>query len=170
MKFAWLTQYQEEIELALHEALKDHFTDIEPDSPEARLAAAVRYGVLNGGKRIRPILGLLAYEMTTKNLSSADRQRAIRIMLAAEFLHCSSLIHDDLPLVDNDELRRGKPTVWKKYGEQIALFAGNTLVVMAFQQLAKHTPADRLPFLTTLFAEATRGLWPQRRTSARSVA
>jgi geranylgeranyl diphosphate synthase type II len=91
----------------------------------------MRYSVFAGGKRIRPIL---CYE--SAKLFAADPAGAIPVGCALEFIHTYSLIHDDLPALDNDDLRRGKPTNHKVFGEAIAILAGDALLTLAFQTLA----------------------------------
>lgn len=93
---------------------------------------AMRYSVLDGGKRIRPLLCLSVCEVL-----GGDENEALIAGCALEFIHSYSLIHDDLPCMDNDELRRGKPTCHKKFGESIALLAGDALLTLAFETLAK---------------------------------
>ena len=103
-----------------------------PDStPPASIHSAMRYSVFAGGKRIRPIL---CYE--SAKLFAADPAGAIPVGCALEFIHTYSLIHDDLPALDNDDLRRGKPTNHKVFGEAIAILAGDALLTLAFQTLA----------------------------------
>ena len=103
-----------------------------PDStPPASIHTAMRYSVFAGGKRIRPIL---CYE--SAKLFAADPAGAIPVGCALEFIHTYSLIHDDLPALDNDDLRRGKPTNHKVFGEAIAILAGDALLPLAFQTLA----------------------------------
>jgi geranylgeranyl diphosphate synthase, type II len=92
---------------------------------------AMRYSVFAGGKRIRPVLCLEAARMFTKNVDGA-----IRVGCALEFIHTYSLIHDDLPALDNDDLRRGKPTNHKVFGEAMAILAGDGLLTLAFETLA----------------------------------
>src|ERR1700677_2127250 len=92
---------------------------------------AMRYSVFAGGKRIRPILCMEAARMF-----SADQGGAVQIGCALEFIHTYSLIHDDLPALDNDDLRRGKPTNHKVFGEAMAILAGDALLTLAFQTLA----------------------------------
>ncbi len=92
---------------------------------------AMRYSVSAGGKRIRPVLCLEAARMFTDDLEGA-----IQVGCALEFIHTYSLIHDDLPALDNDDLRRGKPTNHKVFGEAIAILAGDALLTLAFQALA----------------------------------
>jgi geranylgeranyl diphosphate synthase type II len=101
-------------------------------TPANRLGEAMRYGVMNGGKRIRPIL-LLA---VTEALKGNPRQ-SLPVACALEMIHSYSLIHDDLPAMDNDDLRRGKPTCHKKYDEATAILAGDSLQCYAYQVLAE---------------------------------
>jgi geranylgeranyl diphosphate synthase type II len=97
---------------------------------------AMRYSVAAGGKRIRPLLCIEA-----ARLFSADLAGAVEAGCAVEFIHTYSLIHDDLPALDNDDLRRGKPTNHKVFGEAIAILAGDALLTLAFQTLA-NAPID----------------------------
>jgi farnesyl diphosphate synthase len=98
---------------------------------EARLFEAMRYGVLNGGKRLRPFL-----VMNSATLFGVNENCAIRAAIAVECIHCYSLIHDDLPAMDNSDLRRGKPTVHKVYDDATAILAGDALLTIAFEILA----------------------------------
>ena len=91
---------------------------------------AMRYSVFAGGKRIRPILCL-----ETARIFATDITPALHPACAIEFIHTYSLIHDDLPALDNDDLRRGKPTCHKKYGEAIAILAGDALLTLAFETI-----------------------------------
>ncbi len=93
---------------------------------------AMRYSVFAGGKRIRPVLCLESARMFTENVDAA-----IQAGCALEFIHTYSLIHDDLPALDNDDLRRGKPTNHKVFGEAIAILAGDALLTLAFETLSK---------------------------------
>ena len=97
----------------------------------ASIHTAMRYSVFAGGKRIRPILCLEA-----ARIFAADVTPAILPGCAIEFIHTYSLIHDDLPALDNDDLRRGKPTCHKKFGEAIAILAGDALLTLAFETIA----------------------------------
>jgi len=100
---------------------------------------AMRYSVFAGGKRIRPILCL-----ETARIFDADVSPAFYPGCAIEFIHTYSLIHDDLPALDNDDLRRGKPTCHKKFGEATAILAGDALLTLAFETIAASpAPADR---------------------------
>jgi geranylgeranyl diphosphate synthase, type II len=100
---------------------------------------AMRYSVFAGGKRIRPILCL-----ETARIFDADVSPAFYPGCAIEFIHTYSLIHDDLPALDNDDLRRGKPTCHKQFGEAIAILAGDALLTLAFETIAASpAPTDR---------------------------
>lgn len=104
--------------------------------PPASIHAAMRYSVFAGGKRLRPILCLEAARV----FAAADAARlsaAAQAGCALEFIHTYSLIHDDLPALDNDDLRRGKPTCHKQFGEANAILAGDALLTLAFQRLAE---------------------------------
>lgn len=103
----------------------------ETDLPEAPLYEAMRHGTLAGGKRLRPFLVI-----HSANLFNVDTNRSRRVAAALEFIHCYSLIHDDLPAMDDAALRRGQPTVHKKYGEATAVLAGDALLTLAFEVLA----------------------------------
>jgi len=99
--------------------------------PEDRVIEAMRYSVFSGGKRLRPFLVLASAE-----LFGVDRTQALRVAAAIECVHCYSLIHDDLPAMDDDELRRGKPTVHVQFDEATAILAGDALQSLAFEILA----------------------------------
>ncbi|MDB5868605.1 MAG: farnesyl-diphosphate synthase [Polaromonas sp.] len=105
------------------------------DTPAlAELADAMRYAVLDGGKRLRPLMVMAACEAVNGNAHAA-----LRAGCAVELIHAYSLVHDDMPCMDNDVLRRGKPTVHVRFGEAQALLAGDALQVLAFEFL---TPDD----------------------------
>ena len=102
-----------------------------PDDARARLYEAMRYCAMGGGKRMRPLLVVAACD-----LFHVDKERSLRVALAVECIHCYSLIHDDLPCMDDDDMRRGKPTLHKTYGEAAAVLAGDALHALAFEVLA----------------------------------
>jgi len=113
-----------------------------PSQNLAQIHEAMRYSVLNGGKRIRPLLCLAVCEMLGGN-----EKEAMIPACAVELIHCYSLVHDDLPCLDNDEFRRGQLTCHKKFGEAIALLAGDALVTLAFEvvgQLKDSQKAHRI--------------------------
>jgi geranylgeranyl diphosphate synthase, type II len=114
------------IEKALEEILPPE------DSRPSSIHRAMRYSVFAGGKRLRPILSL-----ETARMFSDDVRGAVRVGCALEFIHTYSLIHDDLPALDNDDLRRGKPTCHKAFGEALAILAGDALLTLAFETLGK---------------------------------
>jgi len=99
--------------------------------PERRVVEAMRYAVLGPGKRLRPFLVL-----TGARLFNVAEEGALRTAAAVEMLHCYSLVHDDLPAMDDSELRRGRPTVHRKYDEATAILAGDALLTLAFEVLA----------------------------------
>ena len=121
-----------------------------------RLLAAMRHGVLNGGKRMRPLL-----VMESAALFDADAEDALRVAAALECVHCYSLIHDDLPSMDDDDLRRGQPTVHKAFDEATAILAGDSLLTLAFDILAaadsKLAPAAGLELVAGLARAAGIG-------------
>ena len=116
------------IDVALAEYLppEDRFPEV--------IFRAMRYGVLNGGKRLRPVLTLAACEAV-----GGDPKVALPAACAVELIHAFSLIHDDLPALDNDDFRRGKPTSHKVFGEAIAILAGDALLALAFETVTKRT-------------------------------
>lgn len=145
--------YQARAEHALKQRLPS--ADLCPSD----LHQAMRYAVLGGGKRIRPILVYLAGQAVGATLESLDAPAC-----AVEFIHAYSLIHDDLPAMDDDDLRHGQPSCHKAHGEALAILAGDALQALAFHTLAAdHTtrtdPATRLRMLTVLAQTAgSRGM------------
>ncbi|MCF7845919.1 MAG: polyprenyl synthetase family protein [Candidatus Peribacteraceae bacterium] len=119
-----------------------------------KFMAVNRYALLLGGKRVRPLLGLLAFEIAKNSRTKISRECAIQILISIELIHAFSLIQDDLPALDNDVLRRGKSTAWKKFGEANALLAGDCLALLAFKNLADSAPTRLLPELTKILADA----------------
>ena len=124
-----LACYASQIEEALVEALPS-----DPDTPPD-LREAMRYSLMAGGKRLRPILVLLAAEAC-----GADPRDAMPAACAVEMVHTYSLIHDDLPAMDDDDLRRGQPTSHVAFGEAMAILAGDALLTRAFEVLAADLP------------------------------
>jgi geranylgeranyl diphosphate synthase, type II len=124
-----LQAFFEQDRLAVDAALERF---LPPDTtPPPSIHAAMRYSVFAGGKRIRPILCL-----ETARIFASDLGPVFHPACAIEFIHTYSLIHDDLPALDNDDLRRGKPTCHKKFGEAIAILAGDALLTLAFETIA----------------------------------
>ena len=126
--------YQERVNQALKIAL--------PPINNSRLVDAMHYSVLNGGKRLRPILVYLSSELGKTETSIADTAAC-----AVEFIHCYSLIHDDLPAMDDDKLRRGKPTCHIKFDEATAILAGDALQPMAYELICS---LENLPDTTKI--------------------
>ncbi|HOZ47932.1 MAG TPA: polyprenyl synthetase family protein [Candidatus Hydrogenedentes bacterium] len=123
-------EYLAEKSLKTAAALKA-FLDARQSGPK-RLDEAIRYSLFAGGKQFRPALALGASE-----IASGDDAAALPAACAIEMIHCYSLIHDDLPAMDDDDLRRGKPTLHKAFGEAMAILAGDALATMAFEMAAE---------------------------------
>jgi geranylgeranyl diphosphate synthase type II len=133
-----LPSFFEEDRLAVETAL-DRLMPAAITQPPS-IHEAMRYSVFAGGKRIRPILCLEAARIFASAFT-LDAAPALHPACAIEFIHTYSLIHDDLPALDNDDLRRGKPTCHKKFGEATAILAGDALLTLAFETIAA-TPVD----------------------------
>ncbi len=126
-----------------------------PEDPRAVLYEAMRYAVIGGGKRMRPLLVVAACD-----LFNVDRERALRVACAIELVHVYSLVHDDLPCMDDDDLRRGKPTVHKAFDEAIAVLTGDSLFAVAFEILADEATHED-PFVRSeLVLELARASGP----------
>jgi len=128
---AWMGAIQARVEAALGRLLPA------PDIVPQRLHQAMRYAVLGGGKRVRPLLAFAAGD-----LAAADLSRVEIAACAVECIHAYSLVHDDLPCMDDDVLRRGRPTCHVEYDEATALLVGDCLQAVAFQLLAEHKLAE----------------------------
>jgi len=128
---AWMGSVQARMESALARLLPP------PHVAPARLHEAMRYATLEGGKRVRPLLAFAAGEV-----SHADPQRLEVAAVAVELIHAYSLVHDDLPCMDDDVLRRGKPTVHVEYDEATAMLVGDALQALAFQTMSENKIAD----------------------------
>ena len=131
---AYLKLSRDRVEIALDASMG-------PERPES-LRDAMRYSLLAGGKRLRPILCLAACELV-----GGSSELAMPTAVALEMIHTMSLIHDDLPAMDNDDLRRGRPTNHKVYGDAMAILAGDAMLSRAFEMVAvrsANVPADRL--------------------------
>ena len=142
---------------AISEAIDARFDRLFPlpEDPRRRLYEAMRYAVIGGGKRMRPLLVVAACE-----LFNVDRERALRVALAIELVHVYSLVHDDLPCMDDDDLRRGKPTVHKVWDEAIAVLTGDSLFAVAFEVLADEATHED-PFVRSeLVRELARASGP----------
>ena len=150
-----LNAFQAEL-VAIAKATNDTLDALLPmvPGPEGRVIEAMRYSALDGGKRLRPFLAC-----ASGDLFDVPRGRSLRAAAAVEMVHCYSLVHDDLPAMDDDDLRRGRPTVHKKFDEATAILAGDALLTEAFAVLAEGWLLGRLgasrPLAWALFANAT---------------
>jgi len=143
-----LPQFFEDDRLAVDAALEKLLPAASTQPPS--IHTAMRYSVFAGGKRIRPILCL-----ETARIFAPDVTPALHPACAIECIHTYSLIHDDLPALDNDDLRRGKPTCHKKFGEATAILAGDALLTLAFEIIgATPVPADRRTAILTEVASS----------------
>jgi farnesyl diphosphate synthase len=142
---AWVTDKAERVELAAQRMLPS------ADTSPQRLHEAMRYAVLDGGKRVRPLLVYAGGEVT-----GAEDEALDRAALAVEYVHAYSLVHDDMPCMDNDVLRRGKPTVHVAFDEATAMLAGDALQAEAFKVLAEgQLPAAQTASLMRELAHAS---------------
>ncbi|WP_107853119.1 (2E,6E)-farnesyl diphosphate synthase [Oceanimonas marisflavi] len=144
----WQQQYGERIDAALRRAL-ERLDDLAPT-----LRDAMEYGLLQGGKRVRPMLVYATAEL----IGHADPKATDAAAAAIECIHAYSLIHDDLPAMDNDDLRRGKPTVHKAFDEATAILAGDALQTLAFELISQaggSLPAERKLQLVRELASAS---------------
>jgi len=143
------------VEHSLHAALGERLRAGEIARPE-RLMAAMRHGALAGGKRLRPFLVL-----ESAALFGAAADDALVVATALECIHCYSLIHDDLPAMDDDDMRRGRPTVHRAYDEATAILAGDALLTLAFDLIASDgggmAPAVRAELIAMLARAAGPG-------------
>ncbi|WP_114973068.1 polyprenyl synthetase family protein [Rhodoferax ferrireducens] len=173
---AWSAAHLDGVEHALERwVTADAPAGVDHGAP-AELVEAMRYAVLDGGKRLRPLLVLAAWEAVNAEtpmgelqdaalraapdeaaLRAAPNEAALRAACAVELIHAYSLVHDDMPCMDNDVLRRGKPTVHVKFGEASALLAGDALQALAFELLTpddEKMPTQRQARLCRLLARA----------------
>lgn len=127
---AMIEPYRHRVDAAL-----ESYSQFDADCP-VQLAEAIRYSLLAPGKRLRPILVLLACEAC-----GGDAELALPAAVAVEMIHAYSLIHDDLPAMDDDDLRRGRPTCHVVYGEALAILAGDGLLARALEVCARYLPA-----------------------------
>jgi geranylgeranyl diphosphate synthase type II len=143
-----LDDYLRETRALVDAALRDALAALVACPPS--LLEAMRYSLLAPGKRLRPLLLLMACEAC-----GGEERKALPAACAVEMVHTYSLIHDDLPAMDDDDLRRGLPTCHKKYGEAMAILAGDALLTLAFQVLTEHyPPATASPMCRDLASRA----------------
>ncbi len=145
-----LTALCEEAKKAVDNILQPYLTN--PDVPSP-LLEAMTASVKNGGKRLRPMLTLAC-----ANLFNVPLAQAARVGAAVELVHCYSLIHDDLPAMDNADMRRGRPSCWREFGEATAILAGDSLLPLAFEILTEEathpSPAVRLTLIKAMARDA----------------
>uniref|UniRef100_A0A7R9WMP3 Geranylgeranyl pyrophosphate synthase n=1 Tax=Craspedostauros australis TaxID=1486917 RepID=A0A7R9WMP3_9STRA len=132
-----LSEYIMSKQPAITKALEDSV--VSPEKETDLICESMRYSLMAGGKRVRPVLCLAACEMF-----GGTEEVSMPTAVALEMIHTMSLIHDDLPSMDDDDLRRGKPTNHVVYGEDIAILAGDALLSTSFQVVAQNTPADKV--------------------------
>jgi geranylgeranyl diphosphate synthase type II len=148
-----LSEYLREARRRVDEALSLYLPEPVADSEAlcpGRLAEAMRYSVMAGGKRLRPVLCLMAAEAC-----GGDASAALPAACALEMVHTYSLVHDDLPSMDDDDLRRGRPTCHKAFDEATAVLAGDGLLTLAFEVIARHIrPAEAALGCVRALAEA----------------
>jgi len=130
----WAQDVRDRVELALNDWVPAH--------APAGLGDAMRYAVLDGGKRLRALLVFAAAHAVGGLRTPAGQQAALRAAVAVELIHAYSLVHDDLPCMDNDVMRRGKPTVHVQFGEAQAMLAGDAMQALAFEVLTPELPQD----------------------------
>ena len=144
------------------EAALDEYSCLASGCP-ARLLEAMRYSLLAPGKRLRPMLALLAAEACGGSVAAA-----MPAACAVEMIHAYSLIHDDLPAMDDDDLRRGRPTCHKVFGEAMAILAGDALLTLAFEVLARARAASgRGRGMLCCLGRSRRAMPPGRRAGRR---
>jgi geranylgeranyl diphosphate synthase type II len=136
-----IEKYLQEKKLIVDSALERYFPNTPEGEGEVKLSnslhKAIRHSLLDGGKRIRPILSIAAFEAV-----GGKGDHILPFACALEMIHTYSLIHDDLPAMDNDDTRRGKPTCHKMFGEAIAILAGDGLLTEAFKLMTNHSNRD----------------------------
>lgn len=146
-----LSQHADAIEQALRDALSGVAVDGETARPK-RLLEAMRYSALDGGKRLRPFLLI-----ECASLFGVKPSQSVQVAAALECIHCYSLVHDDLPSMDDDDLRRGKPTTHRRFDEATAILAGDALLTLSFDMIADeaaHPDGNVRAELVQLYARA----------------
>jgi len=133
----------------LRAVVEDYLASLPLAADLGDLADAVRYAFAEGGKRVRPVICL-----ATGEAAGASLQRVLPAAAALELVHSFSLVHDDLPALDNDDVRRGRPSTWAHYGEADAILAGDALLAEAFRQALSYPS----PLVGSELAEATLGM------------
>lgn len=149
----WLLKYLKQNKTTVDAALEASLPVADPRTE--KIVQSMRYSLMAGGKRVRPILAIAAFQMFAGE--DADLTPVLPAALAVEMIHTMSLIHDDLPSMDDDDFRRGKPTNHMVYGEDIAILAGDAMLSYAFEYVARntqHEDARRIVKVLTLLGES----------------
>ena len=133
--------------------LLDRLLPIDDEKPESKLMEAMRYAALSSGKRIRPFM-----VVSSAQIFGVSEQSALRTAAAIEMVHCYSLVHDDLPAMDDDDLRRGLPTCHIKYDEATAILAGDALLTKAFEVLSDEATHSDPAVRAALVLELSRAI------------
>lgn len=154
-----LEEYFDKRKKFVDKGLKKYLEPVEGEYPQV-LYNAMRYSVFAGGKRLRPILFCAAYETLKQNLNLRSLRGVLPAACALEMVHTASLIHDDLPLMDNSDYRRSMPSCHKKYGVSTAILAGDALLTSAFETLTKIRNPNKSVKCIEILAKAvsTRGM------------
>lgn len=159
----WLMSYVLDISARVNATLE---ASLESGEHNETLVSAMRYSLLGGGKRICPVMVIACYELFAGRGVGSDFEKSVHLApvmptaAAFEMIHTMSLIHDDLPAMDDDDVRRGKPSNHKVYGEAVAILAGDALLAYAFEFIARHSlvsdgaSAQRIVKVITLLAES----------------
>jgi geranylgeranyl pyrophosphate synthase len=164
---SWVAARRDEVDQLMSERISQPSRHEDP----GRLMEAIRYSLLAPGKRLRPLLALASAEALGAPLDAPVRLAAASV----ELVHCYSLIHDDLPAMDDDDLRRGKPTSHKVFGEATAILAGDALLTLAFEWIAEAGMAARASGAGGNYLEAAlalargAGMWGMVRGQARDL-
>ncbi|MCK4359707.1 MAG: polyprenyl synthetase family protein [Candidatus Cloacimonetes bacterium] len=153
-----LERYFENRRTIINNAL-DRYLESEETYP-SKIHKAMRYSIFAGGKRIRPILMIATYEMLVNRRDSRTIQKVLPVACAIEMLHTASLVHDDLPFIDNANERRGKPSCHKKFGNAVAILTGDALITKAFETVLKLRNHKKTLLCLQILLEAasTRGM------------
>ncbi|MDO4563039.1 MAG: polyprenyl synthetase family protein [Clostridia bacterium] len=130
--------------------INEYLESVEFDSDDNIVARAMAYSIASGGKRIRPTIAIACADAL-----DGDREMALAFGCAVEMIHTSTLIHDDLPCMDNDDLRRGKPSCHKKFGEAYAVLAGDALLIAAYDIIAKVEDEKKAMEFVKVLSEAS---------------
>lgn len=156
----WYGEYKHKVDILTQQFLKKYIQNANPTLPLDEFMEVLKYSV-QWGKRFRSVLALELYlQLSEKDISSIqDDDDIVKFMIAVEYIHSFSLIHDDLPCMDNDEYRRGHLTVWKKFWEYKAVLAGDTLNTLAFEILSEIQDPLIWQKLVKLLSKSTWVLW-----------